>query len=388
MTSSIPAQSPEPLQSRRLSQFADAKEMADGQRPASGPRGFQRQFNLPNIALVRLLSALLSLAILSYASAALALVTLRQGDTGPEVRDLQNRLTAAQCYNGPITGTFGPLTLDAVIQCQRQLGVEVDGIVGDRTMAALTGRSVPTNTAATLQNGSSGSAVTDLQRQLTSLGYDTGGIDGLFGARTQAAVIALQRSRGLDATGVVADRERQILAQQPTTPAPTQNVARALTAGDSGTEVELLQRRLRDQNYFDSPVTGYFGPITREAVVSFQVAKRLPATGVADVSTLSALGLARSSTQAYTPPATPFANSGFTNGTAQYDGISRYVVVIPKKSGATLSQVRGIVANAFEDSSKMGSFIQTGAFVTQAAAEQQSKQLQAYGLDARVAYRQ
>jgi peptidoglycan hydrolase-like protein with peptidoglycan-binding domain len=358
-------------------------------------QGFSGRFGakLSNLALVRLFSVLLSLAILSYASAAMAL--LRQGDTGPEVSDLQNRLTAAQCYSGQVTGYFGTLTLDAVMQCQRKLGVEADGIVGPRTLAALTGeRSLPTNLA-TLQKGSSGSAVTELQRQLVSWGYDTGGIDGLFGGKTEAAVMALQRARGLAATGVVADRERQILAQQPTPATPVgQTVSRALTTGDSGTEVELLQRRLREQNYFDSPVTGYFGPITREAVVSFQAAQRLPATGVADTSTLAALGLARSNTQAYNPPAAApasgFAKGGFTTGSGavQFTGISRYVVVIPKKSGATLGQVRGIVANAFEDSSKLGDFIQTGAFVSQAAAEQQSRQLQAYGLDARVAYRQ
>jgi peptidoglycan hydrolase-like protein with peptidoglycan-binding domain len=353
-------------------------------------QGFSGRFGakLSNLALVRLFSVLLSLAILSYANAALAL--LRQGDTGPEVSDLQNRLTSAQCYSGQITGYFGTLTLDAVMQCQRKLGVEADGIVGPRTLAALTGRSVPTNLA-TLQNGSSGSAVTELQRQLVSWGYDTGGIDGLFGGKTEAAVMVLQRSRGLAATGIVADRERQILAQQPTPATPVgQTVSRALTTGDSGTEVELLQRRLREQNYFDSPVTGYFGPITREAVVSFQAAQRLPATGVADTSTLAALGLARSNTQAYNPPAAGFAKGGFTTGSGavQFTGISRYVVVIPKKSGATLGQVRGIVSNAFEDSSKLGDFIQTGAFVSQAAAEQQSRQLQAYGLDARVAYRQ
>lgn len=50
--------------------------------------------------------------------------------------------------------------------------------------------------------GSSGSAVTRLQEQLAAAGFDPGGVDGEFGARTKAAVIAFQRARGLQVDGV------------------------------------------------------------------------------------------------------------------------------------------------------------------------------------------
>ncbi len=54
-----------------------------------------------------------------------------------------------------------------------------------------------------LTTGTRGSDVTRLQRTLASRGFNPGGADGVFGARTRAAVAAFQRSRGLSADGVV-----------------------------------------------------------------------------------------------------------------------------------------------------------------------------------------
>ena len=41
------------------------------------------------------------------------------------------------------------------------------------------------------------------QDDLNTLGYSTGGLDGIFGNRTQNAVIRYQRSRGLTADGII-----------------------------------------------------------------------------------------------------------------------------------------------------------------------------------------
>lgn len=55
----------------------------------------------------------------------------------------------------------------------------------------------------TLQLGTSGAAVTDLQNKLRSRGFDPGASDGSFGPGTVAAVVAFQRSAGLEPDGVV-----------------------------------------------------------------------------------------------------------------------------------------------------------------------------------------
>ena len=57
--------------------------------------------------------------------------------------------------------------------------------------------------AQTLQYGSRGDNVRKLQNVLNALGYNAGNVDGIFGSRTQAAVIRFQRAMGISSDGVV-----------------------------------------------------------------------------------------------------------------------------------------------------------------------------------------
>lgn len=54
-----------------------------------------------------------------------------------------------------------------------------------------------------LRQGSRGVYVCILQDGLTTLGYNTGGLDGVFGARTRDSVIAFQNRNGLSQDGIV-----------------------------------------------------------------------------------------------------------------------------------------------------------------------------------------
>lgn len=56
---------------------------------------------------------------------------------GSEVTELQKKLKAEGYYNGPITGTFGPLTKAAVIKFQKAKKISAQGNVGPATRAAL-----------------------------------------------------------------------------------------------------------------------------------------------------------------------------------------------------------------------------------------------------------
>ena len=51
--------------------------------------------------------------------------------------------------------------------------------------------------------GARGPGVTDLQTRLESMGYWTGGVNGVYGPLTQQAVWAFQKVNGLPRTGVV-----------------------------------------------------------------------------------------------------------------------------------------------------------------------------------------
>lgn len=54
-----------------------------------------------------------------------------------------------------------------------------------------------------MRRGSLSNYVLIAQDDLNTLGFRTNGLDGIFGAGTQDAVIRYQRSRGLTADGIV-----------------------------------------------------------------------------------------------------------------------------------------------------------------------------------------
>lgn len=54
-----------------------------------------------------------------------------------------------------------------------------------------------------VKRGSISTYVLIAQDDLNTLGFRTGGLDGIFGSATQNAVISYQRSRGLSADGIV-----------------------------------------------------------------------------------------------------------------------------------------------------------------------------------------
>ena len=62
---------------------------------------------------------------------------------------------------------------------------------------------LPVANAAVVKVGSTGSTVRTIQTKLKRWGYYTGSVDGIFGAKTKAAVQYFQRRNGLTADGIV-----------------------------------------------------------------------------------------------------------------------------------------------------------------------------------------
>src|SRR5262249_17024830 len=61
-----------------------------------------------------------------------------------------------------------------------------------------------------------------LQQRLAKLGFDPGGIDGIFGKQTDKAVRAFQRSKGLEVDGVVGPQTMKALGLRRRPPPPRQ----------------------------------------------------------------------------------------------------------------------------------------------------------------------
>lgn len=61
--------------------------------------------------------------------------------------------------------------------------------------------------------------------------------------------------------------------------------------GSYGNEVRAIQERLKERGLFNANVTGYYGEITRNAVLAFQRQQGISQTGTAGPITLKALGI-------------------------------------------------------------------------------------------------
>lgn len=128
------------------------------------------------------------------------------GCTGDAVKTLQEKLNAKGFNSGNVDGIFGAKTYAAVTAFQKANSLGVDGIVGKLTWAKLYDATpvnvTPVTTQSMLRTGSRGDAVRKLQELLNAKGYTCGSVDGIFGSKTYAAVLAFQKANGLAADGI------------------------------------------------------------------------------------------------------------------------------------------------------------------------------------------
>lgn len=129
-----------------------------------------------------------------------------------------------------------------------------------------------------------------LQRRLRALGERPGPVDGLFGARTEAAVRRLQHDTGLAVDGIVGPQTRRVLKAQAPVLAPGAGYGRPAQRS----RVREVQRRLRALGQRPGPIDGLYGPRTQAAVERFQRTAGYPATGVLSHGTAVALARADS----------------------------------------------------------------------------------------------
>ena len=258
-------------------------------------------------------------------------VSLVRGMNGEAVAALQQKLADLGYEVGAVDGDFGAMTEAAVTAFQQNNGLWVDGVAGPMTLAALdTAASVqlpekpaaedgsgtpaaqeetpdtPSAQEERLAYGSAGTAVLNLQKQLADLGCYTGGLDGDFGAVTEAAVYEFQQNNGLWVDGVAGPQTMGALLSNPIPkyaeapaeePVPETSApeisggARYLVYGMTGEDVTMVQARLAELGYEIGAVDGYFGDYTYYAVLAFQNDFGLLADGEAGPCTLAALGL-------------------------------------------------------------------------------------------------
>ena len=224
---------------------------------------------------------------------------LKLNSKGTDVRNLQQDLTTLGYYWAEITGNFGAKTETAVKRFQEENGLTADGVAGTKTLnavAAAVARKGGTpasggNAGTTLKLNSQGTKVSQLQTDLKQLGYYYAEITGNFGERTEAAVKAFQKAKGLTADGVAGTKTLNAIAVAVDKAGGSSSGSSStnMKLGSTGAAVSALQQNLTTLGYYYGDVTGHYGNLTQQAVKKFQKAKGLTQDGVASTATLNAI---------------------------------------------------------------------------------------------------
>ena len=259
-------------------------------------------------------------------------VTMRSGNTGEPVAQLQAKLKELGYYAGEITRRYDTATSAAVKAFQKTNSLKADGLAGAETRKLLDSGTalpadatpVPAATAeptptpepvwkipkSTVKNGSEGADAKTVQTRLKELGYYQGKVDGKFGRASMNALKNFQTNNGLKADGVAGKNTYEKLfsaaavpyaVAETATPVPAEipktsssattesTVWKTLRSGDSGTEVKQLQENLIQMGYLSGKPDGKYGQSTVEAVKAFQKANNLTSDGTAGPATLKAV---------------------------------------------------------------------------------------------------
>jgi len=194
----------------------------------------------------------------------------------PAAQGGNNRATIAICLHGLLKSKFTKKQLDALISFCHQindayasqisfhghcevsaktcpvfdykkvLGLSASGILTFTVHDLLTVQEGGVDTyvevhetaATTLRHGDKGFLVKNLQQQLTRLGYHVGKVDGHFGKRTRAAVLAFQADNHLITDGVVGSATHEAFTDaEPRHIGDERKVATVVSLADGGSRI-------------------------------------------------------------------------------------------------------------------------------------------------------
>jgi peptidoglycan hydrolase-like protein with peptidoglycan-binding domain len=233
------------------------------------------------------------------------------------VRILQNRLIVLGYLSGTANGKFETTTEAAVMAFQKRHNMYADGIAGPDTLTKLYSSSAKkadrvVANLGSLKEKSQGDGVRALQRNLRTLGYYTGNIDGDYGPSTLAAVTAFQAANGLTADGIAGNSTQGAIlvainggstggagsgsgagsgnngSTSPVTygsTATSNGYTTISSTNGNSANISAVQSALRAKGYYSGSLDGKYGSGTQKAVEEFQRSQGLRVTGMAGPST-------------------------------------------------------------------------------------------------------
>lgn len=221
---------------------------------------------------------------------------LRQGERGPEVRALQEKLVTLGVHDAsgnPLVpdDSFGGRTKQAVERFQRESGLQPTGVADGETLRALDARIDPLH------------GFRETSGRLSQYSRLVAGEEG-SATRIVDGMPDYLRVDGLAAT----------VKTKSDVDHPAAFDDHRFNMGDRGIGVEVLQHRLAaleypGQNQQTLVADSRFGPNTQHAVKLFQQAHGLAPTGDADLETLRAIETAFARAERYAPGPSHAASS-------------------------------------------------------------------------------
>ncbi|MEA5016590.1 MAG: peptidoglycan-binding protein [Candidatus Limiplasma sp.] len=234
--------------------------------------------------------------------------TVRPGDTGEDVKIVQQRLKDLGYYTGQVDGKFGDASVKSLKAFQKKSALKEDGVCGIQTRAVLFAQNAQSaiatavppplatpapltpETTVVIKAGSRGDIVRQLQQRLMDLGYYSSRLDGVYLEDDITAVRAFQKANNLAVDGKAGYNTQSVLYSDNairgsalTTPGVS------MRYGSTGADVTALQNRLIELGYLTGVADGKFGVATKSSVIAFQRANNLVADGVAGGKTQAAL---------------------------------------------------------------------------------------------------
>lgn len=146
---------------------------------------------------------------------------LRQGDSGPGVTDVRERLRRlgflpARAPGEPASAEYDEAVEQAVRAFQQQRGIPVDGVVGPQTFRHLDDAHWTLGDRVLVfspVHPMTGDDIRALQERLVRMGFDCGRPDGVFGSNTDGALREFQRNVGINPDGTCGPDTFRALAQ-------------------------------------------------------------------------------------------------------------------------------------------------------------------------------
>ena len=204
------------------------------------------------------------------------------GFQGDDITKIQYRLynLGYLTESGQINGTFDQDTETAVKKLQEVNKLTIDGTVGQATYNLLYSDEVKANIIAL---GEQSEIVKKYQNRLIALGYLSGEADGNFGLSTQNAIRAFQSRNDQVVDGYLGPDTRSLMDSENAKPF-------GMRLGEQSDDVKNMQNLLVKYGYLSQDkASGYFGELTKDAVIAFQSVNGLGTDGTAGAKTLQLL---------------------------------------------------------------------------------------------------